>query len=100
MEPINTEWVESMISPVRLLRQLMGTILRRKGDEKLEPVVGIEPTTVRLQIGCSTAELNWHPKREALYTTISPAGQIVCEWILTELPESRFLASRLENQFL
>ena len=25
----------------------------------MEPVVGIEPTTVRLQIGCSTAELNW-----------------------------------------
>ena len=26
---------------------------------KLEPVVGFEPTTVRLQIGCSTTELNW-----------------------------------------
>jgi hypothetical protein len=27
--------------------------------EKLEPVVGIEPTTDGLQNRCSTAELNW-----------------------------------------
>ena len=26
---------------------------------KMEPAVGIEPTTVRLQIGRSTAELSW-----------------------------------------
>ncbi len=32
---------------------------RRKCLMLLEPVVGFEPTTVRLQIGCSTTELNW-----------------------------------------
>lgn len=39
---------------------------------KLEPVVGFEPTTVRLQIGCSTTELN------------RPIGK--CERIVTERP--------------
>jgi hypothetical protein len=29
---------------------------------RMEPVVGIEPTTDGLQNRCSTAELNWPPK--------------------------------------
>jgi hypothetical protein len=30
---------------------------------KMEPVVGLEPTTDGLQNRCSTTELNWHPLR-------------------------------------
>ena len=35
--------------------------------EKLEPVVGIEPTTDGLQNRCSTTELHWH---FALFTMV------------------------------
>ena len=34
---------------------------RVAGEEKLEPVVGIEPTTDGLQNRCSTTELHWPP---------------------------------------
>ena len=32
---------------------------------KVEPMVGIEPTTYGLRNRCSTTELHWHPQKES-----------------------------------
>ena len=44
---------------------LEALILRLSGDLKVEPTVGIEPTTGGLQNRCSTAELCWPDFRGA-----------------------------------
>jgi hypothetical protein len=43
---------------------------------EVEPVVGFEPTTVRLQIGCSTTELNWPGRGSTAGSPRSNRGQI------------------------
>jgi hypothetical protein len=35
------------------------SILLRGNGKKVEPVVGLEPTTCSLRMSCSTTELNW-----------------------------------------
>ena len=49
-------------------------MVRRPGRPPLEPMVGFEPTTCRLRIGCSTAELHWREARAP------PGGALRVRW--------------------
>jgi hypothetical protein len=46
-----------------------------------EPAVGIEPTTARLRIECSTTELRWHSEDALARTrTVTPCGTTPSRW--------------------
>jgi hypothetical protein len=45
-----------------------------------EPPVGIEPTTARLRIECSTAELRWRENALARTRTATPFGTTPSRW--------------------
>src|SRR5574340_1221481 len=71
---------------------ILPTELRPRALVPTEPAVGIEPTTARLRIECSTTELRWHPcpgadsNRDALRhhplkmacLPIPPPGRLLC----------------------
>ena len=43
--------------------------------QKMEPMVGIEPTTYGLRNRCSTTELHWHPEARIVRTRLALASQ-------------------------
>ena len=49
-------------------------------DFNREPPVGIEPTTARLRIECSTAELRWRESALARTRTATPFGTTPSRW--------------------
>ena len=66
--------------------------------KSLEPRVGVEPTTCRLRIGCSTTELPRHPveKTGLVYWTLP----FHCKIIASSVSFGKFFAERIHRAHL